>query len=328
MPRKAPAAQTVAPSPFWTLDDGISFSLLSRFLACRERYRLYAVEGLRETSSSKAQMDFGTYFHKCLELKAKHPNKTPDSIFKLVKHKLPELDMTVAKIVFRNYYDYYHDDTFKYHDQEAKFDVPYTIPGGPKFRLRGRFDEIIMLEDRTLMIQENKTKERINEEQLGLTIPFNLQTMFYAIAASIHYKKPVSAILYNVIRKPKNEPLKSKKETLAQFAVRLDKEIRDNPRYYFIRWDYTISDAEMAKWKNYTFHPILLQLRQWWESIKHDPFSPWLDVNGILNPHHYQRPFGVYDSLTTGTGDFFNLITRKSRVGLTENNIPFQELID
>lgn len=331
MPQKKPSPKTVAPSPSWTLDDGISYSLLSRFLNCRERYRLYAVEGRRESSRSKASMDFGTYFHKLLELRAKHPNKSPDQLFRLNKVELPAEDKDVAKVVYEVYHEYYSGDTYKYFATEDVFDVNYQVPGGSKFRLRGRLDETIIDPDRRLRIQENKTKEYIDASNLEATIPFNLQTMFYAVAANIHYNKPISGVLYNVIRKPKHKQTKTD-GTRQGFLDRLRGEIMETPSHFFYRWNYDIFPQQMNDWNNYTFHPILLQLRIWWDSVKHDPFSPWTtpDKNGkfSINPHHFLRPFGVYDSLTTGIGDFFDLITRNNPVGTTSGNIPFQELID
>ena len=341
MVKKQPKPSLVAPSPSWTLDDGISFSLLSRFLNCRERFRLYAVKGTREVSHSKANMDWGTYFHKLLELRAKHPHKRPDQLFRLNKVILPPDDLDVAQLVYELYHEFYSADTYQYFATEDVFDVKYQIPGSHAFRLRGRLDETILEPDRTLRIQENKTKEYIDEANLEATIPFNLQTMFYAVAANIHYKKPITGVLYNVIRKPKHRQT-AKDKTRAAFLARLRSEIEKDANRFFYRWKYDIFPDQMNTWKNYTLHPMLLQLKVWWDSVKHDPFSPWttpedyregpngkpLPQNLVINPHHCMRPFGVYDSLTTGTGDFFDLITRNNPVGTTEGNIPFRELID
>lgn len=330
MSKRKPSPKTVAPSPSWTLDDGISYSLLSRFIGCRERYRLYAVEGVRETRN-KTSMDFGTYFHKLLELRAKHPNKSPSQLFKLNNTILTPTELGVAKVVYEEYHDYYSGDNYKYFAQEDKFDVKYVLPSGHTFRLRGRLDETIINPNRSLMIQENKTKGNINEDQLAAHIPFNLQTMFYVTAAAIHYKKPVEGVLYNVIRKPGHTQT-NKDANEKAFLDRLRKDIQSRPQYFFIRWEYPITDKQLQDWKNYTLHPLLLQLRVWWDSVKHDPFSPWTtpDEKGKLsvNPHHFQRPFGVYDSLTTGVGDYFDLITRNNPVGTTSGNEPFSELKD
>ena len=44
--------------------DGISFSSLSKFLCCRERFRLYKVEGLVERPEFNFKIEFGTKYEK------------------------------------------------------------------------------------------------------------------------------------------------------------------------------------------------------------------------------------------------------------------------
>ena len=46
----------------------------------------------------------------------------------------------------------------------------------------------------------------------------------------------------------------------------------------------------------------------------------------VPNDLHWMRPFGVYDPMTTGVGDFFDLITRNRRLGTTSGNKVFTEL--
>src|SRR5688500_8236405 len=119
MPKKRTPKQ-VAPSPFWTLDDGISYSLLCQFIIDRERYRLSAVEGMREekAASDKERMDWGTYFHGLLELRARHPYKTPQAIIALCKKSISHSEKQVANVVFEEYCEYYKQDNYKYFDYE------------------------------------------------------------------------------------------------------------------------------------------------------------------------------------------------------------------
>ena len=370
-PKRPPKPKTVAPSPSWTLDKGVSQSLLNRFLGCRERFRLYAVEGMRE-GGSRDQMDFGTYFHDLLENYSRNPNHSAEAIIlmtqKSVNSRCPNLShelRQVCETIFNRYVWYFSETKYHYVDQEAVFDVNYAVPGYRTIRLRGRFDEIILRPDGTIWIQENKTKEKINAEQLVSTIPLNLQTMLYAVAAQLHYGKKVSGIVYNVIRKPTSKPSKVKmnkaeleawkaenpkskalqrQETQFEFLERLDNDIESRPEHYFLRWEYGLTDSKLELWRKHVLDPILISLIQWWESVKHDPFSPWEerdekgnlvqipDTNGkghlipLPNPHHWQRPFGVYDSMTNSVGDFYEVLALGKRTNVTVNNIPFQEL--
>lgn len=330
MPRKKPLPKQVAPSPSWTLEDGVSQSLLNRFMGCRERFRLYSVEGAREKGDIVSR-DFGTYFHDLLECHAKYPNISFAAIVAKVNKKkrkteLSYTDKQIAVGVFEHYINHFSDCQYKYFKQEEVFKVPYDVPGKRKILLRGRFDGIIKRPDGTLWIQENKTKQRISPEVLEATIPYNLQTMMYAIAAQIKYKKKVTGIVYNVIRRPGHRQKKG--ESIEDFVTRIKSEIEKDPYYYFYRWEYPLSEIALETWKKKTFNPLLTSLIQWWESVKNDPFSPWEDEKGLPNPHHWQRPFGVYDSLTAGKGDYFDLMVRGYDKDVTKGNKPFEELID
>jgi hypothetical protein len=363
--------KAIAPSPMWTLDDGISQTLLAKFIGCRERFRLYAVEGAREPHS-KNNMDFGSYFHELLETHAKYPDLDAEAIIAKVKRKkrvystLSDLDVKVADVVFDWYLWNFEECNYRYIHQEDVFKVPYTPLGQRKLFLRGRFDEIIERPDGTIWIQENKTKERIDRDHIIASIPHNLQTMMYAVAAQIKYKKRVSGIVYNVIRKPKFKPSKTamseeelaayklanpkskakqRDETEEEFLDRIASLIEENPSHFYFRAEYPLSQERLDHWRRHTFDPLLTSVIQWWESVKHDPFSPWVErtkdgkritvLDPITrkkvfkpNPHHWQRPHGVFDALTFGKGEYYDLLVLHNKHSIVTGEVPFQELVD
>ena len=343
MAKKADPAK-VAPSPSWTLEKGISFSLLSKFINCRERFRLYAVEGMREEKSSKHAMNWGTYFHNLIELHAAHPNLSAGGIIRRAKKvPLPQEERNQAHTVFHAYMEHYAECNYKYCAQEQEFRVPYILGNGKKVNLVGKTDEIIsflphpQFRQGSLWIQENKTKEKINEYKIESGLINDLQTMMYAVCVEALFKKPVEGVVYNVIRKPSLRPktLKytdrlgkkvSRKESTVEFNQRLTEDIELNPEHYFKRWVIPFPSGHKEQWRQRTFDPILNDLCNWWESVKHDPFSPWVLKNGEPNFHHWIKPFGVYDSMTTGTGDFFDYLTRGLSVSVSVGNEPFPEL--
>src|SRR5688572_23342153 len=63
-------------SPLWKgpeSDDpngGITFSALSRFLCCRERFRLVMIEGLRPADGFNHKIEYGQMWHACEEAHA------------------------------------------------------------------------------------------------------------------------------------------------------------------------------------------------------------------------------------------------------------------
>ena len=46
---------------------GVSQSLISRYLACKERYRIYAMEGLKPKEGFNSRLEFGNMWHVCKE---------------------------------------------------------------------------------------------------------------------------------------------------------------------------------------------------------------------------------------------------------------------
>lgn len=322
----------VLPSPSWTIEDGVSYSMLSKFMQCRERFRLYAVEGKREVGKQQKAMDFGTYFHKLLEVHAKDQRKNASSIITSVtKSKnsiksISQLDRMIANVIFEEYLIWYSDIKYNYFDAEVKFDVNYHLHGVGNIRLRGKSDELIRWKDKTIWVQENKTKENINEAFLDASIPFNLQTLMYVIGIGAQIKKPIGGVVYNIIRKPKHKQKGT--ETEVEFIERLRGEIRKKPSHFFFRWEYPLPLERLQDFKTKTFEPLLRSFYIWWKSIEHSPFAPWVLADGKPNPHHYQHPYGVYMPSTNDVGDFYNLIAKNNPVGITSGNIPFEELED
>jgi len=363
-PRKGSPA-SIAPSPSWTIEKGVSYSLLSRFINCRERFRLYTVEGVREEHGGKESMHFGTYFHELLELYALHPRLSATGIIRKSKKGslLTKDTKDIANLIFEMYVLNYGECNYEYVLAEQEFKVPYKLPNGHTINLVGKTDEVLKSPDNdgTLWVQENKTKEKINAEKIESGIYFDIQSLMYCICMEKLLKRPVTGIVYNIIRKPSysnkavkmNKPeleewvkkhpkskAKNRTETQAETLERLRDDIEKTPGHFFMRWELPLPPGHIVKWRTEVFDPLLMQLWMWWESIKHDPFSPWTTAaknvgvteaafgpdKMIPNPHHWLKPFGVYDPLTTGKGDFFNLITRNNKVGLTYGNPPFAEL--
>jgi hypothetical protein len=263
-----PDPKKVAPSPSWTLDKGVSFSLLSRFINCRERFRLYAVEGMREEKSSKGAMDWGTYVHELIEIQAKYQHLSSSGVIRRAKRTIGGLPKAQADLIFHKYMEHYEDHQYDYFAQEQEFRVKYTMCTGHQMNLVGKTDEIIDCGNGELWIQENKTKEKINEYKIESGLIDDLQTMMYAVCVQLLFKKPVTGVVYNVIRNPTSKPKllpatktrKKRRETQKEYLARLEKEIDDNPKHYFKRWEIPFPSGHIESWCIRSFDPILLQL--------------------------------------------------------------------
>jgi hypothetical protein len=314
------------PSPNWDFyRDGISYSLMSKFVICPERFRVYTVMGLRQ-SERKEAMEFGTIFHKALEFAAKGMTTT-EVVSRLMKWKhasgADSMLCRQAAILVPHYQHFYSGDKFKYVAQEQVFKNPYKLSNGKTTWLRGRMDEIF-LRDKALWLQENKTKSRIDEDKITVTLPNDLQTMFYVYNMGLIYDRTIGGVLYNVIRKPE---LKQKmKESDVAFLTRINNDILERPDHYFKRWEVELVRKDIDDFHDKVIGPTLERVAIWWESIKNNPFDPWHLPDGRVNPHHWLRPFGIYDPMSLGRGDYFDYVTSGSTLGLEKISSPFPEL--
>lgn len=167
--RAIPKPRTKRTGPLWKgpEQDGITFSMLTRFLSCRERFRLYAIEGLRPVEQFNHRIEYGQMWHVCEEAVARDP-LPPDHMgspwfqalmvyCKELCRKFPlsqdQVDhwYNVCKVQFPLYVDYWsqHPDVINRVPllQEQVFDVPYKLPSGRIVRLRGKWDSVDLVEE-------------------------------------------------------------------------------------------------------------------------------------------------------------------------------------
>lgn len=217
--------------------DGITFSLLSRFLTCRERFRLLTIHGLTPEESFNSRIEYGTMWHICEEHYSNHRSQTktkkinsaiwetPLEEYRKVLHtKYPysrqEIDkwVMVCKLQFPIYVGYWltHEDMVNTKSvlSEFNFNVPYTLPSGKVVLLRGKMDSVDLLIEKGkpvgYILQENKTKSEIDRIKIQRQLLFDLQTMMYLTALESEIAKsdsnlknlPLLGIRYNVVRRP------------------------------------------------------------------------------------------------------------------------------
>jgi hypothetical protein len=326
MPKKS-TKNKVVPKAGWDLyRDGLSYSMMSKFTNCRERFRIASVELYRHSDTREA-MEFGTIFHKALELHAMRKTAMQINSELIKKYKNTSVDpllIRIAAVIVPHYLSFYKDEKYKYVAQEEVFDIPYiSTVNGRVIRLRGRFDEIFE-RDNSLWLQENKTKSKIQDDLIAKTLPYDLQTMLYCYAIRTVKKRTVGGVLYNVIRKP--GLVQSAKESDSQYLVRISDSIAKDPGHYFKRFENELHSNSIDTFNRTTLFPLIESIVVWWESVKKNPFNPWVDEKGNPNPHHYMRPFGVYDPMAYGEGDFFEYIVTGQPIGLIKKDTCFPEL--
>lgn len=332
---------------------GVTFSLLSRFLVCRERFRLYAVEGLKPKDSFNANIEYGNFWHQSEEaLSANKPWKDAALQYgRMLATKYPfsreEIDhwLRMCLTQFPEYVEYWkqHPDVEDRTPllQEQVFDVAYKLPSGRTVRLRGKWDAVDLVgvgKSSGIYIQENKTKSQIDQVKISRQLSCDLQSMMYTVAlkevantigkplskAVPDLQHPIKGVRYNVIRR-------SAHKTPESMYKKMTEDIADNRgNEWFSRWKIDIRAKDIENFKTRTLNPILEQLCYWydWMTMEDGPKSPKdkLRMFGYPDPH-WQHPFGVYNVLDEGgSSDLDAYIETGSEVGLQRVTTMFQEL--
>lgn len=234
---------------------GITQSLLKAFPTCRQRF-LFMVNGWRPNDDGLVFL-FGNLCHYIMEkvyAKKIKPSKIllgkyiknyrkefKDEISKILISDLERMS-GLARIVMFHYFKYYPKDfRKKYTSIEGEFNVklgPYTLLGKRDLRYKIKGGEVM---------QEHKTKSRVEEDLLMHTLSFDFQNLFYITAQTLEDKVKISWVLYNIIRNPNIKQLKS--ETFKQYLERVEQDIINRPDFYFIRYEVPYSEPDKKQFK-------------------------------------------------------------------------------
>ncbi len=301
--------------------DGVSQSLLGMFLECRQKARLNLL-GWTPKGTPFA-MTNGTIGHACLQYtyegqRNKKIGKQPTpQQFKLVfkqvedlwrkenpsptKRLLEDLEMALmfAEITMPIYFDYWKNDftSLAWEKLEGQFRIPYKTADGRKTFVRGKMDGVFKRNG--IWLFESKFKGLINEADILDTLSIDLQVMLYLWALGKGYKIAPSGVLYNVVRRP---GLKiNKKETLAQFGVRVKKDIEKRPDWYFYRFEVKTEKQDIARW-SLEFEDLLVDFLKWWAG----------EVGHYKNSHSCISKYGRCQFLAVcSENQYYNLVKRK-----------------
>lgn len=339
--------------------DGVTQSMLNRFMACPERFRIKYVLGWGNPPGFDKYIHFGNMWHICEEMFAMNkdwqgPLKAyGDRLVAAFPVQRDEISKwyNICKVQFPVYVD-----RWKGHEQfkgrkpvlsEHVFEHVVDLEGQYKPKLRGKFDSVDVINGK-VWLQENKSKGEIDEFQIKRQLTFDLQTMtyLYVLRDMINTKTPpfhkgkfqIAGVRYNVIKRPlsggagsirQHQPSKKNPsgESLEEFYARLGTVIRDNMEGFFARWTVEISDSDLDRFESEFLDPTLMRLCAWWEAIESNIFNPWVDGGGHINPFHYRCPYGVYNPLMEGgSTDYDTYINEGSTVGLVQMESLFPEL--
>jgi hypothetical protein len=264
--------------------EGITFSLLSRYLCCRERFRLLVCEGLRPVDVFNHRIMYGNMWHLLEEDLVKGNGKIRwealDRYRQDLQRKYPLQQeqilhwYEVCRIQFPLYVLYWEDHpSTRAREpllQEQVFSVPYDLPSGRTVQLRGRWDGLEGIrEEKGIWVRETKTKSEINEAQLRRQLTYDLQTMIYLVALERSQDLacrtpprrdtifqslpgwqgiPISGIQYNVIRRP----LSGGKGTIVRHKPTKSRPLGESREAFYQRLAGVLTDSSetwFARWQ-------------------------------------------------------------------------------
>lgn len=341
--------------------DGVSQSMICRFLVCRERFRIAYVEGLQPFPTLSKPLEYGNMWHICEEYFAlgQDWSKPLTEYTKDLHKKFPSQPDEVSRLerICRTQFPVYVNWWKKNSPvvpktailSEYVFTEMHTLPDGREVKLRGKFDRVDSGSTGEFWLRENKTKSEIDDVKIQRQLKFDLQTMMYLTAlmkmrksgkAPFDKKKlRLGGVEYNVVRRPlsggkhsivQKKPTKKmpKGESTEAFYSRLGGLIKDNPEDFFARWDVGVTENEVYRFQCEFLNPVLTQILDWWEALNlGDPMNPWEYNGGLGNRHHYRTPYGLYNVLLEGgSTDLDEYIETGNRVGLTSVPMLFPEL--
>lgn len=315
--------------PLWDLyRDGLTQGAIEVFLTCREQFRLKYEQGWTSKEGS-SELEFGSAFHHVLALAHSQkvaPKyavgdyiKTQKKGANLTSKERESLDLILAQVqvVAESYLKFWgkedqgkkwvaREEVFKYlhpalHDTGKRDDL---------IRLRGRWDGLYSDKSKHLRLHETKTKGNIDQDGIRLTLPIDLQTMLYGFTAERHFQQRIYGTTYDVVRRPQ---LRNKEgESLKDFVGRIQKDIAERPRWYFMRWEVDLKASDLERFHEAQLVPILKQVSDWF----HDR-----QANHFINSKALFTRFG-------SRCDMFGPITQQNYFGLYRRKVCYPELVD
>jgi hypothetical protein len=320
--------------PVWSLyKDGLTRSLIARWMVCLERFRLYTVDGLVEDRGWDNSIGYGDMFHAACEANGKGldwQKAIRQEASKQVtdcpnERQAISLYADVCALQFAAYLRHWQkiDSKKVWIATEEEFVFLYELPDGRAIPIRGKRDGIFTAKrngKKATILQENKTRGKIDEQGTMTSLDLDLQTLIYLLGCEAEGTH-IDEVLYNVIRRPMASGERQKKgESDIEFRQRVAV-YKGDPEQTFYRWSYAVGTKDLEAFRQKVMTPLLTTIANWWDSIAADPFNPW------GSPLHYIRPFGVYDPLANGLGgSYFFYVSTGSKAGLKTVNTVFPEL--
>lgn len=295
------------PQQKYTISDGITQSMLSTFLTCREKSRLI-LNRFQALGADYYSFYRGDLIHSFLEEwytlePADKPNYTVTDVLDfcyewLVKNnRLEETDELHAiydtSLLLMEYYVKFweeRDSHFKWIALEKVFDVMWK-----GYRLRGKIDGIVEING-GIFIVETKSKAQIDEDGILDALAFDFQNLFYLTVLNECLGINARGVIYNIIRWPS---LRKKK---------LDEDLPARIPHYYKRFQVSYTSSGVQRFKA-ELHSKLMDFDLW--------------VAGT-NPNYRNESACFKGNMKC---EFLKLCSTNSLIGYKQDRTLFRELL-
>ncbi len=235
------------------LNQGVTQGLAADFATCRQRF-LFRVNGWRLDNNDSDALYFGSLCHGMLEKFHGRASKFPGVMLKkwlaeyLKANPKPDSEEIYlkAEALLSVYFEVFKKDPEKHTPVRTEEVFSVTAMGA---NLRGRKDFVYKLKTDKKWMMEHKTKSRVDQEYLAMSLAFDIQNCFYDLSENLEHGSPFIGIQYNILRTPAFRLSEKKGETGPEFLARMKKEIRANHADYFFRYEVTFAPQDRARFK-------------------------------------------------------------------------------
>lgn len=243
----------------YKIEDGVTQSMLSTFLNCRQRSKFY-LDGW-DADLPKHSASRGDLIHLALEKWYQKPHADVSKFLMDIERQWLKAQLkrgnrdeqskqnALAELfaIFPNYMKKWAVSDLKrtWVELEAVFDVKFH-----GFRLRGKRDGLFdyKLRRGKHWLFETKTKAQIDEIGLMDQLAFDFQNLFYLTALEVA-GTPAVGVVYNVIRSPNIR--RGKNDDPEAFQKHIEAHIKkEGLDHYFKRYEVTYTDATIKRFKS------------------------------------------------------------------------------
>lgn len=295
----------------WTLrKHGMSPSMMTLFLSCREQFRLEFPMGWRSKYVPDA-IKFGVCGHHICEglygIRDRPPRQA--DVIDLVKdyemrwyagmrhvteveRQTQERIHALAEAVYTAYVVRYRGDwtglytrpspDVKFRDVislETRYRVPIELTNGETVPIVGTRDLVIKDREGRAWVIDHKHYSRINEDELQDSLSVNLQQMTYLWSLWRETGTVPTGLVLNVVRRPMTHYLKT--DDVQSWSRRVHQQVKKRKQWdhYFKRFTVRVSTNQLVEFENEILRPTMDMVRMWVDGELPHGMNPTALVN-------------------------------------------------